>query len=118
MIITAVLNRVIDLHTSGIRRDRRAKLVACIAKKNNDKWEKKYAEFDDYAIGKRASCLDLMVKSRRRLQRTKGVPYGEIGERDWRVASRGRRHQKVYALLKYKKPKLIGSFSSKLFKHG
>ncbi len=91
MIITAVLNRVIDLHTSGIRRDRRAKLVACIAKKNNDKWEKKYAEFDDYAIGKRASCLDLMVKSRRRLQRTKGVPYGEIGERDWRVASRGRR---------------------------
>ena len=30
-------------------------------------------------------------KSRRRLHRTKGLPYGEIGKRDWRVASRGRR---------------------------
>jgi len=33
---------------STLWRDRRAKLVACIAKKKDDEWEEKYTEFDDY----------------------------------------------------------------------
>ncbi len=43
---------------STVWRDRRAKLVACIAKKKDDEWEEKYAEFDDY---------DRMPKSRPKL---------------------------------------------------
>ena len=58
---------------STVWRDRRAKLVACIAKKKDDEWEEKYAEFDDY---------DRMPKSRSNLHNWQ---YNQLASIDGKI---------------------------------
>jgi len=76
--------------------------MAASKKKNeNDKWEAQFAEFDDYdGMPESSSLLHNWKRNqltgfdgniKEEMQRTKGFPYEEMGERDWRVASRGRK---------------------------
>ena len=79
---------------------RKVKLLACIAKKENDKWEKQYAVFEVYdGMPERGSALykwqmNQLVRFDARIEKeiaANNGSNGAIGEQNLKIALRGRR---------------------------
>ncbi len=93
-------NKIAANDGSTVWGKRKAKLLACIVKKENDKWEKQYAVFDVYdRMPERGSALYKWQKNQlsrfdARIEKEIAAndgSNGAIGEQNSKIALRGRR---------------------------